>query len=432
MAITPKTYPNILKYGLQASYNALATKDTNVLYFCTDTGKIYKGDVDFTNSVLVVTTKPTTPVVGKVYVVGDTGTVEAYDGSAWHVLSYPTVAEITATSTDEQVPSAKAVYTFVTKLVSDLAGSENTVSKIENKAETEATIVYTTADGTTHDLVLAGVVTTPSYDATTRKFTFPVSDGNAVVVDLGKDVFINPNAQNGYNAETQEIWLYLNDGSGETEDTLIKVPAAGLVDIYTGETTATVTVSVSDDNKISAVVNVKADSEGFTNALKVDENGGLYVDLSAYAIADEVEERVAGVEDKAEAAQATADENKAAIATLNGDAQTAGSVDKKIADAVAGLTGGDIKALQDAVAAAQTTADKGVADAATAQGAADAAQAAAEAAQATADTGVANAATAQAAAEAAQTAADNAQATADQNAADIAALAAATTVWGTF
>ena len=33
MAITPKTYPNILKYGLQASYDSLAAKDSNVLYF---------------------------------------------------------------------------------------------------------------------------------------------------------------------------------------------------------------------------------------------------------------------------------------------------------------------------------------------------------------------------------------------------------------
>ena len=31
MAITPKTYPNILKYGLQASYDGLASKDANVL-----------------------------------------------------------------------------------------------------------------------------------------------------------------------------------------------------------------------------------------------------------------------------------------------------------------------------------------------------------------------------------------------------------------
>ena len=34
------TYPKILKSGLYANYVALATKDTNVLYFCTDNGKL--------------------------------------------------------------------------------------------------------------------------------------------------------------------------------------------------------------------------------------------------------------------------------------------------------------------------------------------------------------------------------------------------------
>ena len=52
------TIANILKAGLQAAYNQLETKDANTLYFCTDTGKMYKGEVDFTESVKVVATKP--------------------------------------------------------------------------------------------------------------------------------------------------------------------------------------------------------------------------------------------------------------------------------------------------------------------------------------------------------------------------------------
>jgi hypothetical protein len=35
-------YTRILNAGLQASYDALETKNPNLLYFCTDTGKIYK------------------------------------------------------------------------------------------------------------------------------------------------------------------------------------------------------------------------------------------------------------------------------------------------------------------------------------------------------------------------------------------------------
>ena len=70
MAVVAKTYPNILKYGLQAAYNDIAVKDPNVLYFCTDTKKIYKGNVDFTDSVVLATShaEVTSPIVGKLYV----------------------------------------------------------------------------------------------------------------------------------------------------------------------------------------------------------------------------------------------------------------------------------------------------------------------------------------------------------------------------
>lgn len=38
--------PVVLKYGLRAEYDALAEKSSNVLYFLTDTGEIYRGDVN--------------------------------------------------------------------------------------------------------------------------------------------------------------------------------------------------------------------------------------------------------------------------------------------------------------------------------------------------------------------------------------------------
>lgn len=38
--------PVVLKYGLRAEYDALPEKSSNVLYFLTDTGEIYRGDVN--------------------------------------------------------------------------------------------------------------------------------------------------------------------------------------------------------------------------------------------------------------------------------------------------------------------------------------------------------------------------------------------------
>ena len=72
------TYNKVLLAGLQAKYDSMASHDANILYFCTDTGKLYKGDVDFSNSLVAASTKPGTPVAGKIYVLADTNTIETY------------------------------------------------------------------------------------------------------------------------------------------------------------------------------------------------------------------------------------------------------------------------------------------------------------------------------------------------------------------
>ena len=450
------TYNKVLLAGLQASYNALAVKDANVLYFCTDTGKLYKGDVDFSNAVVAAATKPGTPVVGKIYVLADTNTIETYVNGAWQVLSYPMVTSVDANSDDMHVASAKAVYDAITNAIADVTGGSAVVKSVA-AGEADATVVVTKGDDSTSNVVVPGVVTTPTWDTATRKLTLPVSGGATIEVNIGKDIFLDPEADNKYNPETGNIELHLNDG------TELIIPASALIDVYTGGTTNSAKATVGDDNVIK--VDVVVDPvEG--NALVLTE-AGLKVDLSNYYTETETDALIKVAKDAADAAQAQADANKTAIATLNGDSTTEGSVDKKVADAVAALKAGEIKANADAVAAAQAaaeaaqgTADDGKALAESAHDAIDvlngdastdgsvdkkikdavdnlkaneikanteaaaAAQAAAEAAQGTADKGVQDAATAQAAAEAAQ-------AKADANAEEIAAIAAGLG-WGTF
>ena len=305
---TPKTYANIIKYGTQASYAALANKDANVLYFCTDTGKLYKGTVDFTDSVVYAAEKPQTPIVGKLYVLSGSGTAETFDGTNWHVISYSMVTTMTGAD-DNHVASAKAIKDYVDAAV----GGGDVVKNIANKANTEATLVITKGDDTTSDLTLAGVVTTPSYDATTRTFTFPISDGNDFVVELGKDIFIDPEGDNSYHADTKEIWLTLNDGSATTDPTVIKIPADGLVNIISVTDTQSVDLTYNTTTGVlSADVNLKPDSATpgaeFTNSLKLAADG-LYVDLSNYYTKTEADAITDAIEAKA-------DQNTVDIAAL--------------------------------------------------------------------------------------------------------------------
>lgn len=323
------TYPQILKYGLQAGYEAITTKDPNVLYFCTDTGKIYKGTVDFSNSVIVAASKPTTPIVGKLYVLADTGTCEIYTGSAWKVVSYPAATTIDATSDDLHVATAKAVWDAIQDAVADVVGAASTVKAVE--AGTEAgKVKVTKGDNTSQEFTIPGVVTKPTWDANARKLTIPVTGDTAVEVNIGKDIFLDTTAANGYNDTTKTIDLYLNDGSGEEKPaTKISIPAADLIDVYTGENANGVTTTVSADNKIKVELVLDPDEK---NALTLTA-AGLKLDLSAYAKTSEVTALTDALQTAVEAAQAKADANEGALEILNGAATVEGSVDYKVAAA---------------------------------------------------------------------------------------------------
>lgn len=324
------TYNQILKAGTQAAYAALGSYDSNVLYFCTDSGKIYKGNVDFSNNVVVAATKPETPIAGKLYVLTDTNTIEVFVSGAWKVVSHPTVTSIDVNATDANIPTAKAVWDAIQAAVADLAGSAQTVKGVSAGAA-DATLTVTMGDDSTSTVTVPGVVTTPTWDSATRKLTLPVAGGASVEVNIGKDTFLDSEADNKYNAETGNLELHLNDGS------MIEIPASAFVDVYTGENSTSAKTTVSEGNVIKVEVVVDP-VEG--NALVLTETG-LKVDLSAYAKTADVNGQISTLTTAVEKAQGDADTANAAIAVLNADANTAASVDGKIAAAVAPLEAAD-------------------------------------------------------------------------------------------
>lgn len=112
-------YAKILKKGLYANYKALPTKDPNVLYFCTDTRQIFMGESLLSAALEVVTTRPET--AGKeqtVYLMQDTGNVEAYVDGNWTVLVKGTVQQITSDATHDTIPTTKAVYDYIRNITS--------------------------------------------------------------------------------------------------------------------------------------------------------------------------------------------------------------------------------------------------------------------------------------------------------------------------
>lgn len=329
------TYPKILKAGTQAAYNGLETKDADVLYFCTDSGKIYKGEVDFSSSIVVAATRPSTPVVGKMYINTGSGALEAYVNDAWRVLSYPIATTITVSSDDTHVATAKAVYDAIQAAVAEITGGGTVVKGVAAGAS-PATITVTKGDNSTSNVTIPGVVTKPTWDATQRKLTIPVTGDTAVEVNIGKDIFLDSTAPNGYNEEDHTIDLYLNDGTGGAgSGTKISIPATELVDVYTGTTSNGTSVTVGADNTIK--VNLVVDPVA-GNGLTLSA-AGLKVDLSAYAKTVDVEADLGELNTAIEEVEAIATANQSAITILNGNSSTAGSVDYKILAAKNELNG---------------------------------------------------------------------------------------------
>lgn len=368
------SYPKVLFAGLQASYDAIETKDSSKLYFCTDSGKLYKGEIDFTESCRVVETAPNTPVEGILYLVTGTGKAQFYDGTAWQTVSLPSVTSFNDnTADDNHVATTEAIVEYVASViggssdvVKSIAASDPAVAgkftyttaddtahdvtvplvgktlaagasaaqvKLEHTTGTDdtvtvpgvvtglaadntdaATVNVTTSTGTHADVVVPKVVTglaagssdgaiavtlssgthadvtvpgvfkDVSWNSSTRVLTFTDTDGDTThTVNLGKDIFIDQNANNRY--ENGNIYLYLNDGQTTSEDTEIVIPVTGLITDYFGDDTDTISVSIDGTtHKVTADAVVRPDVAGtFTNALKVSSTAGakgLYVDLS--------------------------------------------------------------------------------------------------------------------------------------------------------
>jgi len=80
------------------------------------------------------------------------------------------------------------------------------------------------------------------YNSTTGVLTFTKHDNTTITVDLPVEEIVT---RGYYDSLTQDLVLVLASGQE------IRIPASGLIDDYTGTTSATIQVVVSNDNKIT-------------------------------------------------------------------------------------------------------------------------------------------------------------------------------------
>lgn len=271
--------------GTSARYQEITTKDTDTLYFLTDTLQVFKGNSEYTKSCKLVTSLPNTSegIQGIIYINTSDYTLHVFNGTSFVQITKGYATSISATPTNNDVPTTKAVADYVTNKIADVVGGVGTfVTDVTYYADTGSLSVAKGADPVI--TTLAGVVNRPTYDSSTRKITLPVFGGDALVIELGKDAFVE---RGSYNSDTKTIDLVLTSG-----DEVI-IPVGSLVDIYTGVATASTTVTVSSDNKISVDVKLSAKA----NNQIIIESDGLYVPLPDAYTKSQTDEKIKTVSD---------------------------------------------------------------------------------------------------------------------------------------
>ena len=139
----------LFRTGTKSQYNDLGTKDSSTLYFITDTHEIFKGETNYTDSVIVVTAFPSSDILqGKLYVNSSTLECKIYVGSSWVTINpgYVTTIDGSGTANDAKLATIAAIKTYVQSQVS---AQESALEEHEALLATTSQAGHVTVDGTT-------------------------------------------------------------------------------------------------------------------------------------------------------------------------------------------------------------------------------------------------------------------------------------------
>ena len=260
--------------GSYAQYSSLAVKDPNTLYFV-DGGQLFKGDVSYSDQIVIVSTLPDTLVAGKVYVNTTDKSVTYYDGTTSTVVVPATVGTIGDSTPDTDLANVKAIKDFVAAEIAKIpAQVDYTVTLVDETAGTGEKTKQTIKQGKSGSEKEVGTIIVPDLkmevkaapnDGYLKTYQFTYGTGSTFEIDIPKDLVVTAG----------EIIVVNNSSpvSGLTDGTYLKLTIANqtepvyidvkdLCDVYTGKTTTDgVSVSVSETNEISATLAGKAVTE---------------------------------------------------------------------------------------------------------------------------------------------------------------------------
>ena len=259
--------------GSYAQYVSLTQKSDDTIYFID--GQIFKGNVAYTDQIVVVSALPSTLVAGKVYVNTTDKSVTYYDGTTSTVVIPETVGTIGDATPDTDLANVKAIKDFVAAEIAKIpAAVDYTVTITDEAAGTGEKTKQTIKQGKTGSEKEVGTIVVPDLkmevkaipnDGYLKTYQFTYGTGTTFEVDIPKDLVV----------ESGEVITVTDEHpvSGLTNGTYLKlviinqiepiyIDVKDLCDVYTGKAvTDGVSITISDTNEISAALVGKAVSE---------------------------------------------------------------------------------------------------------------------------------------------------------------------------
>ena len=216
----------LFKSGTYAQYVGLAAKDDNTIYFID--GQIFKGNVAYTDQVVVVSALPSTLAAGKVYVNTTDKSVTYYDGTTSTVIIPEAVGTIGDATPDTDLANVKAIKDFVAAEIAKIpAAVDYTVTITDETAGAGEKTKQTIKQGKSGSEKEIGTIVVPDLkmevkaipnDGYLKTYQFTYGTGYTFEVDIPKDLVV-----------TRGEVIVVSDGapvSGLTNGTYLKLTIA--------------------------------------------------------------------------------------------------------------------------------------------------------------------------------------------------------------
>lgn len=274
--------------GSYAQYSGLAVKDANTLYFVD--GQLFKGDVSYTDQIVVVSALPGALTAGKVYVNTTDKSVTYYDGTTSTVVIPETVGSIGDSTPDTNLANVKAIKDFVAAEIAKIpAQVDYTVTITDEAVGTGEKTKQTIKQGKSGSAVEIGTIVVPDLkmgvkatpnDGYLKTYQFTYGTDTTFEVDIPKDLVV----------ESGDVIVVTDEHpvSGLTNGTYLKlvivnqaepiyIDVKDLCDVYTGKAvTDGVSVAISGTNEVSATLTGKAVAEAnLTDTLATKINNAV-------------------------------------------------------------------------------------------------------------------------------------------------------------